>query len=96
MSGLTYLSERAVERAIELATLGTPPLEIMRSLSNDQFEELLALMRFGQSKNAKFGFEWHKDHYRMPFDGVIFLSAEDLRRGLMRLRAEAKLVYSAA
>ena len=96
MSGLTHLSERAVERAIEQANRGASTLEIVGPLTRDQYEELLALMWFGQSKNANLGFAWHRGHYQAPLHGHVDLSATCLRRGLMRLRAEAKLVYSAA
>ena len=96
MSGLTYLSERAVERAIDQLNRGASTLEIVGPLNRFQYEELLALMWFGQSRNANLGFAWHRDHYQPPLHGQADLSAASLRRGLMRLRAEAKLVYSAA
>ena len=96
MSGLTYLSERAVEGIIEQMTQGCSLIHIMAPLSENQRKDLLALMWFGHSKNANFGFAWHRDHYQPPLQGQATLSAADLRRGLMRLRAEAKMVYSAA
>ncbi|MFK7790348.1 MAG: hypothetical protein AB8C95_12755 [Phycisphaeraceae bacterium] len=96
MSGLIHLSERAVERAIQQLIKGDSTQEIARSLSPDQFEELLALLWFGQSPNANLGFAWHRKHYQLPLHGQVNLSASSLRRGLFRLRAETTLVYSAA
>ena len=96
MSGLIDLSERAVEQVLEQLSQGDSSTQIASSMTRKQFEELLALMWFGASKNARFGFAWHRQHSPLSFVDAAELSPDDLRRGLFRLRAEVKLVHSAA
>jgi hypothetical protein len=96
MSGLTHLSEREVEVLIKQINCGYGVDHIAATLSDDQAKELHVLMWFGQSDNANLGFAWHHNRYQTPLHRPINLCAASLRRGLFRLRAETKLVYSAA
>ncbi len=84
MDALIHLTAAdVVEAAVRLECRATKwDQSYLTCLSHNQQQELLALAWFAASPNAKFGFDWHRDHFAASANVEVTVTPALLREGL--------------